>query len=44
MKVEIQIPSNLSEVTLEQYQKFTKLNTEENEDSSFLMHKTVEPF
>mgnify|MGYP003657998073 FL=1 len=44
MKVEIQIPSNLSEVTLEQYQKFTKLNTEENEDSSFLMHKTVEIF
>ena len=44
MKVEIQIPSSLSEVTLEQYQKFTKLNTEENEDSSFLMHKTVEIF
>ena len=44
MKVEIQIPSNLSEVTLEQYQKFTKLNTEENQDSSFLMHKTVEIF
>ena len=44
MKVEIQIPSNLSEVTLEQYQKFTKLNTEANQDSSFLMHKTVEIF
>ena len=44
MKVEIQIPSNLSEVTLEQYQKFTKLNTDENQDSSFLMHKTVEIF
>jgi hypothetical protein len=44
MKVEIQIPSSLSEVTLEQYQKFTKLNTEENEDSSFLMQKTVEIF
>jgi len=44
MKVDIQIPSNLSEVTLEQYQKFTKLNTDENQDSSFLMHKTVEIF
>ena len=44
MKVQIQIPSNLSEVTLEQYQKFTKLNTDENQDSSFLMHKTVEIF
>ena len=44
MKVEIQIPSNLSEVTLEQYQKFTKLNTDENQESSFLMHKTVEIF
>jgi len=44
MKVEIQIPSSLSEITLEQYQKFAKLNTVENEDTSFLMHKTVEIF
>ena len=44
MDVEILIPSCLSEVTLEQYQKFTKLNTDENQDSSFLMHKTVEIF
>ena len=44
MKVKIEIPSNLSEVTLEQYQKFNKLNTDENQDSSFLMHKTVEIF
>ena len=44
MKVEIQIPSSLSEITLEQYQKFTKINTDENQDSSFLMHKTVELF
>ena len=44
MKVEIQIPSSLSEITLEQYQKFAKLNTEENQDTSFLMHKTVEIF
>jgi len=44
MKVEIQIPSSLSEITLEQYQKFTKINTDENQDSTFLMHKTVELF
>ena len=44
MKVEIQIPSSLSEITLEQYQKFARLNTQENQDSSFLMHKTVEVF
>ena len=44
MKVEIQIPSSLSEITLEQYQKFAKLNTDENQESSFLMHKTVELF
>jgi len=44
MKVEIRVPSNLSEITLEQYQKFEKINTKENADSNFLMHKTVEIF
>jgi hypothetical protein len=44
MKVEINVPSSLSEITLEQYQKFVKVNTEENKDTSFLMHKTVEIF
>lgn len=44
MKVEILIPNSLREVTLEQYQKFEKINTEGNKDSSFLMHKTVEIF
>ena len=44
MKVEINVPSNISEITLEQYQKFVKVNTEENKDTSFLMHKTVEIF
>lgn len=44
MKVEIRIPSSLDEITLEQYQKFVKVNTEENQDSAFLMHKTVEIF
>lgn len=44
MKVEIIVPSSLSEITLEQYQRFEKLNTEENQDTAFLMHKTVEIF
>jgi hypothetical protein len=44
MKVEIQVPSSLSEITLEQYQKFAEINTDDNQDSSFLMHKTVEIF
>ena len=44
MKVDILIPSSLSEITLEQYQKFTKINTEDNADTGFLMHKTVEIF
>ncbi|BAQ92932.1 hypothetical protein [uncultured Mediterranean phage uvMED] len=44
MKVEINVPSSLSEITLEQYQKFVKVNTEENKDTSFLMLKTVEIF
>jgi hypothetical protein len=44
MKVEILIPSSLREVTLEQYQKFARINTEENQDTGFMMHKTVEIF
>lgn len=44
MKVEIQVPNSLSEITLEQYQKFSKINTKENEDTGFIMHKTVEIF
>ena len=44
MKVDIYVPTSLSEITLEQYQKFEKMNTEENQDTNFLMHKTVEIF
>ena len=43
MKVEIQIPSSLSEITLEQYQKFALINTEE-QDKEFFMFKTIEIF
>ena len=44
MKIEIYIPEKLSDITLEQYQKFSKLNTEDNQNSSFLLHKMVEIF
>ena len=44
MQVEINVPTSLEDITLEQYQKFSKVNTEDNEDSSFLLHKTVEIF
>ena len=44
MKVNIYVPESLSDITLEQYQKFAKLNTEENSNSNFLLHKMVEIF
>ena len=44
MKVDIYIPDELSDITLEQYQKFAKLNTEENQNTNFLLHKMVEIF
>jgi len=44
MKIDIYIPDKLSDITLEQYQKFAKLNTKENQNSSFLLHKMVEIF
>jgi hypothetical protein len=44
MKVEINVPDSLNEVTLEQYQRFEKLNTEDNQGSTFLLQKMVEIF
>ena len=44
MKLNILVPDNLNEITLEQYQKFTKLNTKENEGTAFLLHKMIEVF
>jgi len=44
MKVQIDVPDSLKDITLEQYQKFEKLNTEENKDSSFLLQKMIEIF
>lgn len=43
MKVTINIPESLSEITLEQYQKWLKIN-ESNEDDKFLKQKMVEIF
>jgi len=43
MKVEITIPTDLSEVPLARYQKFLKI-AENNEDSEFLHHKMIEIF
>ena len=44
MKLEITIPESLSEITLEQYQRFDKINTDDNNQTNFLLHKTVEIF
>lgn len=44
MKVEINVPDSLNEITLQQYQRFEKLNTEENKGSTFLLQKMVEIF
>lgn len=44
MKIEILVPESLNEITLDQYQRFVKLNNEENEGSSFLMQKMIEIF
>jgi len=44
MKLQITVPESLSEITLEQYQKFDKVNTPDNHNSNFLFHKTVEIF
>tara|TARA_R110002020_G_scaffold130809_1_gene292540 strand:- start:20 stop:691 length:672 start_codon:yes stop_codon:yes gene_type:complete len=43
MKAKLLVPENLSEITLEQYQKFIKIS-EENKDSLFLQQKMVEIF
>ena len=44
MKIEINVPDTLKEITLGQYQKFEKLNTKENQDSTFLLQKMIEIF
>ncbi len=44
MKIEINVPDSLNEITLAQYQRFEKLNTEDNQGSTFLLQKMVEIF
>lgn len=44
MKVEINVPDSLNEITLEQYQRFEKLNIKENQGTTFLLQKMVEIF
>lgn len=44
MKLDIYIPEELSDITLGQYQKFAKINTGKNENTSFSLHKMVEIF
>lgn len=44
MKLHLNIPDSLYDITLEQYQKYDKINTEENKDSIFLMQKMIEIF
>jgi len=44
MRLNISVPEHLSEITLEQYQKYAKVNNEENQNTAFLMHKMVEIF
>ncbi len=43
MKIEISIPTDLSEVPLSRYQKFLKI-AEGNEDTEFVHHKMIEIF
>ena len=44
MKANIIVPTSLNELTLEQYQKFIKIDTEENRGTTFHMQKLVEIF
>ena len=44
MKLKINIPDTLNDITLAQYAEFDKVNVEGNQDTVFLMQKTVEIF
>ena len=41
--MKIQVPTHINDITLEQYQKFALINTEE-QDKEFFMFKTIEIF
>lgn len=42
--IEIEVPSSLSDITLEQYQKWAEVVAEDSKDSSYLDRKLVEVF
>jgi len=44
MQLEINVPDTLNDITLDQYQRFEKLNTKENQNSTFLLQKMIEIF
>ena len=44
MKINIDVPDSLKEITLGQYQKFEKIDNKENRNTNFIMHKLVEIF
>lgn len=44
MKLHLQVPDTLNDITLAQYIEFDKVNIEGNHDTVFLMQKTVEIF
>jgi len=44
MIIDLYVPDSLSDIPLEQYQRFAKLNTEDNQNTNFLLHKMVEIF
>ena len=41
--MKILVPTDINDITLEQFQKFSKINTEDQEEE-FLLHKTIEIF
>ena len=44
MKITVNIPEKLSDITLEQYQRFLKVAEAENVDDVFLMQKMIQIF
>ena len=44
MKLHLQIPDSLNDISLEDFQKFEKINVKGNHDTVFLMQKKVEIF
>jgi len=44
MKLHLQIPDTIKDITLRQYMEFDKINIQDNKDTTFLMQKTIEIF